>query len=77
MGDFRWWCGGGHLKRKDKKAFCCPSGVTFVDGQAVRSGSSAVGTAPEEVIRSGHVSGPRCLREGGLVAGQEASVLFA
>lgn len=30
--------GGGYLRHWDKKALCCPCGVTFSDGQAVRSG---------------------------------------
>lgn len=41
--------GGNHLKREDKKALCCPNSVTFVDGQAVRSGPSVLSTAPWEV----------------------------
>jgi hypothetical protein len=28
--------GGGYLKYSDKKALCCPWGVTFTDGHTVR-----------------------------------------
>lgn len=49
------------VKHEDKKALCCLSGVTFVDGQAVRSGSSV----SWEVRRLLQVSGIWCLRRAG------------
>lgn len=60
--------GGSHLKHEDKKALCCRSRVTFADGQAVRSGSWALGTAPQEVRRCIQVSGIRWLPEAGQAA---------
>lgn len=65
MGDFR--CGGSHRKHEDKKALCFPSGVTFVDGQAVRSGSSA----PKEVGKLIQYLGIRWLGEGVVRRGQQ------
>lgn len=71
MGDFR--CGGSHRKREDKKALCCPSGVTFVDGQAVRSGSST----PKEVGKLIQDSGIRWLGEGVGRRGQQETSRLA